>query len=161
MTTTFFGIPVSGDITRSEKRAEQRPVEEFAPLLQAVLDDPTIVELGWTQYTPYFNDGDPCVFTTHSPWVRTEADDLDADRYDLEFYYSHPTLGERWGEWVGGKYVPGAYKGVDEERYDRCRSLGGALDSGAFEDALLEAFGDHAEIKVARDGIHVEFYEHD
>lgn len=161
MTTTFFGIPVSGDINRGEKRAEQRPVEEFAPLLQAVLDDPTIVELGWTQYTPYFNDGDPCVFGVHTSWFRTIDDAPGADMGDLEFYVSHPTIGARRYEWVNRERVAGAYEGTDEERYDRVASLSAALDSGAFDDALLVAFGDHAEIRVARDGIHVEFYEHE
>lgn len=28
-------------------------------------DNPKIKEVKWTQYTPYFNDGDTCTFRTH------------------------------------------------------------------------------------------------
>lgn len=41
--TNFLGMPVSGDITQGSTRVEQKPLEELAPLFQAVLDDPTIL----------------------------------------------------------------------------------------------------------------------
>jgi hypothetical protein len=58
----FLGIEVTGDINYSKPPVPQKPLEELAPLMQALLDDPTIESFGWTQYTPYFNDGEPCVF---------------------------------------------------------------------------------------------------
>ena len=165
--TNFLGIPVVGDITRGERKANQRPLEEFAPVLQAVLDDPTIVELGWTQYTPYFNDGDPCVFSADGVWVRTDQDTDVESTYDLQptRYSGHPSLGKRDYRWEGqhpNRYrVDLNYEGPDEARFDRCRALEDAIDSGEFDDVLLDAFGDHAEITVRRDGIQVEFYEHE
>lgn len=72
--TNFLGIPVEGDITRGEKRANQRPIEELEVLIEALLADPVIHDFGWSQYTPYFNDGDPCVFKANSFWVRTHFD---------------------------------------------------------------------------------------
>lgn len=163
----FLGIPVQGDITRGEFRVEQKPIEELQPILQAVLDDPTIVEFGWRQYTPYFNDGDPCTFSVHGTWVRTTADE-DADEYELEMW-SHRSLGEiKGGEWVSDPDRPGRnkrvgaqYEGPDEARYQRCKALESAIEGGAFEDVLLDAFGDHANVTVRRDGIEVEFYDHD
>jgi hypothetical protein len=50
-TRSFLGIPVEGDITAGSTRVDQKPIEELQPLLQAVLDDPTIVEFGWRQGT--------------------------------------------------------------------------------------------------------------
>lgn len=165
-TTNFLGIPVHGDITRSDRK-DQRPLEEFQPILQAVLDDPTIVEFGWRQYTPYFNDGDTCTFSAHGLWVRTNADEPEEYARDLDFY-GHPTLGQMTGgEWVdnpdgpGRKKVGEQYEGPDEARYLRCRALYQAVDHSEFDDVLLDAFGDHAEVTVRRDGIEVEFYEHD
>lgn len=162
-TTNFLGIPVSGDITRGSTRVEQRPLEELSPILQAVLDDPTITEFGWTQYTPYFNDGDPCEFGVHTCWFRTEDDDPDADRWNLEVGSSHPTLGGRGYRYsqASGKYEDTPYEGPDEARYDRCLGLARAVEGGAFENVLLEAFGDHAEVTVRRAGIQVDFYDHD
>lgn len=159
---TFMGMPVEGDITEGATRVEQKPIEELQPILQAVLDDPTVTEFGWRQYTPYFNDGEPCTFSVHGAWVRTIADE-DAEEYELEIDSRHPTLGERpfRENPETGKWEAGPYEGPDKARYDRCHALRSAVEGGAFEHVLLKAFGDHAEIVVRRDGIQVDFYEHD
>jgi hypothetical protein len=151
MTTTrsFLGIPVEGDIVAAEKRTKQRPIEELSPVMQAVLDDPHVVEFGWQQYTPYFNDGDPCVFSVHGAWLRTDADDPEADTDELDIDYGHPTLSK-------GELEPWM-----TDLKAKADALGSAIDGGAFDDVLLEAFGDHAEVKVKRDGITVDEYSHD
>ncbi|MFE8916857.1 hypothetical protein [Streptomyces globisporus] len=171
--TNFLGMPVSGDITGGATRVEQKPIEELAPLFQALVDDPTIVEFGWTQYTPYFNDGDTCEFGVGGLWVRTTAEGEDAvDEYGNEFSpysgnldveYSHPSLGEVEKDWdrEAHKYINHYYVGPDEDRYNRCQDLNGALQSGAFETVLLDTFGDHAMVTVRKAGIEVEFYSHD
>jgi hypothetical protein len=166
----FLGIPVEGDITRGKTRTEQKPIEELQPILQAVLDDPTIVEFGWRQCTPYFNDGDPCTFSVYGLWVRTDADQDIDDEYELELDGTHRSLGEEphvkvptdgVGATNGWKWEKGPYQGPDKTRYDRCHALRHAIEGGAFENVLLDAFGDHARVTVRRDGIEVEFYEHD
>jgi hypothetical protein len=168
--TNFLGMPVSGEITQGSARTEQKPIEELAPLFQALLDDPTIVEFGWSQYTPYFNDGEVCEFSVHYLWVRTTAEaDGVADKYgepyvpgyELDVNY-HPSLGKvKYDYNKEGHYVPVAYEGPDEDRYNRCQDLSRALQSGAFDNVLLEHFGDHAMVTVRNDGIEVEFYSHD
>ncbi|MET8826035.1 hypothetical protein ABZX40_13265 [Streptomyces sp. NPDC004610] len=164
--TNFLGIPVQGDITPGAGRVEQKPIEELQPILQAVLDDPTITEFGWRQYTPYFNDGDPCTFSAHGTWVRTTADE-EADEDELEMW-GHRTLGKVTTEWGDVDpvtkrrvVVSEVYEGPDRARYDRCKALEKAIEGGAFEHVLLDAFGDHAEVTVRADGIEVESYDHD
>ncbi|MFF5790231.1 hypothetical protein ACFY8P_35325 [Streptomyces sp. NPDC012693] len=166
MTTNFLGIPIQGDITRGANRVDQKPIDEFQPVLQAMLDDPTIVEFGWRQYTPYFNDGEPCEFSAQGTWVRTTADE-DVDEYQLEMW-GHASVGKVTTEW--GDVDPETnrrialsttYEGPDRARYDRCKALEAAIEAGHFEHVLLDAFGDHANITVRRDGIEVEFYDHD
>lgn len=181
MTTSrsFLGIPVQGDIVSRDPKTKQRSLEEFTPILQAVLNDPTIVEFGWTQYTPHFNDGDPCEFGVHSPWFRTventttsSADKEDQDEEDDEEeeedtwkleLTSNESLGERSRTWNRERkaYDYGDYVGPDEARYDRCLALHEALDSDAFDDVLLAAFGDHAEVTVRKTEIKVDFYDHE
>lgn len=174
MTTTtglnFLGIPVEGDIHYADQEAKQKPIEELEPLLRAVIDDPTIESLGWSQYTPYFNDGDTCTFGVGDVWIRT-TDELNPEEHDVEdddtytFYYGHPQLGERKfsyeGTWPDRHRVDGQYTGPDEARYERCRAFVDAMDSGAYNRVLLAAFGDHAEVTVRRTGITVDFYSHD
>lgn len=166
MTTTrnFLGIPVEGDITAGRTRTDQKPIEELQPILQAVLNDPTIVEFGWRQYTPYFSDGDPCEFSVYGLWVRLEGVEEEVeDSWDLELDNSHHPVGRRPSayNYEARKYERGLYEGPDEARYDRVHALDRAIQGGAFEHVLLEAFGDHASITVRRDGIEVDFYEHD
>lgn len=166
--TNFLGMPVSGYMTEGSTRVEQKPLEELAPLFQALLDDPTIVEFGWTQYTPYFNDGDTCEFGVNGLWVKT-TDDVewseggDFDSYELEVAYEHRSLGQIESDWdeVARKYVNKRYEGPDEDRYNRCKELDRALQSGAFETELLKTFGDHAQVTVSKNGIEVDSYSHD
>jgi len=160
---TFLGLPVEGDINEGDKREKQRPLEDLQPILQALLDDEGVIEFGWKQYTPYFNDGEPCTFRAYGAWVRTAADaDVD-DRYELEIDYSHRSIGKRPKTWnsAARDYDYGAYEGPDEARFDRCHTLDRAIDGGEFLDVLVDAFGDHAEVTVRRDGFQVEFYSHD
>ena len=167
--TNFLGIPVEGDISKPDRRTPQRPISELEPLMRAVLDDETIRAFGWRQYTPYFNDGEPCVFGVHGAWFVTVDDDVDLNEVDEDEYGvdwgEHPSIGHREYEYVGNwpdrVRVPGRYTGSDEARYDRVRALSDAIVGGAFEDVLLEAFGDHAAVRVTRDGITVDTYEHD
>lgn len=172
-TNTFLGIPIEGDIVRRDPKKKQRTLEEFSPILQAVLSDPSIIEFGWTQYTPHFNDGDPCEFGVGSPWFRTaenaaetpadeDGEFDDDDTWQLELS-SNETLGGRARTWDSEEriYIYGDYAGPDEARYDRCLALDKALDGEEFDEVLLAAFGDHAQVTVKKDGIKVDFYDHD
>lgn len=157
--TNFLGIPIEGHINHASARSAQRPLSELEPLLRAVLVDLAVVEFGWAQYTPYFNDGEPCVFSVGELWFRTTADsDTDSEELYLSF---HPGLrAERWDN-ESRRMVPVERDPETVARYDRCKALADAIGSGAFDDVLLEAFGDHAEVTVRRTGIVVDTYDHD
>ena len=165
---TFLGLPVHGDIvTGRDGRVRQRPLEEFTPLVQVVLDDPLTVEFGWRQYTPYFNDGEPCVFGAHGTWLRTAADgtsdgDDDDDGDDGTVSIDcHPTLGNRrWNEQA--RQFDSVERSPEKKAlYVKAVALDHAVVGGAFDDVLLDAFGDHAYITVRRDGITVGSCAHD
>lgn len=157
---TFLGIPVEGDI-RSSSRTPQKPLEELQPLLQALLDDPSIISFGWQQYTPYYSDGDECVFSAGSLWVRTTQDQHVEDVDELELGYS-PSLGRRRRVWNSDtRTCREWYEGPDEARYDRCLALSNAIEDGHFDDVLLNTFGDHAAIEITPYAIQVTAYEHE
>src|SRR5688572_30748584 len=51
---------------------------------------PDLISLRWTQYTPYFNDGDACTFSVHDPeagWVGMPDYDPNEDQGDGEHRY--------------------------------------------------------------------------
>lgn len=149
MADNFLGIPIDGEITRSTHRRNQRPIEEFEPTVRALLEDDQVVEFGWRQYTPYFNDGDECIFSGYGLWVRLTADaespkdDEDEDDYENLELWGRDAL--RRGTVLG----------------DKAWALESAINGGEFDSVLLELFGDHAEVKVRKDGISVNYYSHD
>ncbi|RLK24105.1 hypothetical protein DER29_2002 [Micromonospora sp. M71_S20] len=156
---SFLGIPVEGDITPA-RRVTQRPLEELRPLLRALLDDDVVTEFGWRQYSPYFNDGDTCDFSVEGFWMRTTGDGPRVDPKDLrvgKYAEPHPSLGG--SRWVSGRRGP--YQGRDEARHQRAYALAVALEEGYFDNVLLDAFGDHAEVTVRREGIQVRYYVHE
>lgn len=182
VTKNFLGIPIKGHIQEADRRVPQRPIEEFAPILTAVLTDENIFDLGWRQYTPYFNDGDPCVFGAWGFWVRTvkdvpaekeaavegleyayEEEEDDEGGYRYELGYSHPTFATEWKDVEGSRQrvLVGDWSEEWRATYDRCKALEAAVEGGAFDNVLLDAFGDHAEIRVTKTEIKVDEYSHD
>src|ERR1044072_2458439 len=65
---------------------------------QIFTDFPVVSKFGWTQYTPYFNDGDECVFGIGEPliyWNDEDYSEAEASdyRYEMEergYYYISP-----------------------------------------------------------------------
>lgn len=56
-------------------------------------ENPEIFYVGWTQYTPYFNDGDECVFRTSLEWPAFNyVDECDHPKYcnDSAYYDNFP-----------------------------------------------------------------------
>lgn len=159
MTTTFLGMKVNGDITRSDKK-DQRPIAEFGAVLAAALAQPGVTEIRWDQYTPYFNDGEPCVFSARFPTF--VVDGVEAEDFPYHDNESRMVLGTREIVWHRGSRVEGPYSGPNEDRYDALSRLQWALVDGEFDDALLAQFGDHATVRVVpHDGIYVESVDHD
>lgn len=166
-----FGRPVTGDIRQSESRAEQWPDEQFLPLLDALLDVHRVEAVRWSQYTPYFNDGDPCVFSVREAEVRfsedetddeedgdtdeevedDEDDEDDYDRGDFVSIYDMTDYDPKTRESTVEPQFTNAYKVL--------KAFNDAVDH--FEDLLRTSFGDHAEITATKKGFNVGEYSHD
>ena len=121
--------------------------DQVKPLLQEFMKDhPEVKGIKWAQYTPYFNDGDPCTFSVSAFGFFFEGDDLDGSHYDGEL------------PWRG-------YEGWDKanvcslETHDACVAL--AKELGNMEDVLETLFGDHVSVSVTPDGVSVDEYDHD
>lgn len=97
--------------------------------------------------------------TTRTTRTATGSD-YPENSYDLTID-SHPTLGTRRWDNTLGTYVGITLDAETQARHERCAALAYAIESGAFDDVLLEAFGDHARVTVRRDRIVVDEYSHD
>lgn len=129
--------------------------------------NPGITALKWTQYTPYFNDGDACVFRvndvyfTNAPedelgyvnaWGEYEGED---ESVWVASNITH-TLSSKYYEDEAAKIL--AAGGVDE---DSCNFISFIISSNEMEEIMQEMFGDHAQVTATRDGFDVNEYEHD
>ncbi len=103
----------------------------------------------WTQYTPYFNDGDPCEFHVGEFAFPTTKDYGDYEVYD-----------EKTGEDISysGVYYYEGREG-NPPHWQEVREILGALSG--MEDLFLAAFGDHVQVLFDGTTFHVEDYSHD
>lgn len=129
---------------------------------------PDVEAIRWEQYTPYFMDGDPCVFGVNEPSLKVNgalADTLieagtayyAAEAANgREFYATYEyTLQDDHEEegWVD------SYNIYDDGFKNAVRDLGNAMQD--LEDVLEQTFGDHSQVTVTRQGYDVSEYSHD
>jgi hypothetical protein len=122
----------------------------------------------WTQYTPYFNDGDACTFSVGDlTFTNAPVDELHDVRYG-EYE------GETEGVWAADNI--GYVLESDREYYQDTKNMilasGGvdaascvlfakAVGSSEMEDVMHAMFGDHVKVIATRAGFDVDEYSHD
>ena len=113
----------------------------------------------WSQYTPYFNDGDPTFFIVNRDYISVNEDYVE----DSNWYSEN--LVTNWGTWNNDLKI---YEGKVEEvnpNYNpvlRKVTLEISTFLGLFDDDFyLSKFGDHANIRVTKDGVDISDYDHD
>jgi hypothetical protein len=113
-------------------------------LQEFMKEHPQVKQIKWTQYTPYFNDGDACEFSVNCIGFYFEGDDIEEPDYDFELY----------------RYDNFEKKEVCSfETFRACKDLEKELQEASAE--LETIFGDHVEVTVKADGVEVEEYDHD
>lgn len=77
-----------------EKQITAEAKEVFAATSKDIFDKhgDIVDSFGWTQYTPYFNDGEPCVFGTGELFI-VSKNDKDNDEHEEIYYESTGEFG--------------------------------------------------------------------
>lgn len=146
--------------------------EEFDKVFAAV---PRLTGIYWTQYTPFFNDGDTCEFNVYDFHFEVDGYEI---RWSETYAAQHSYV--KAGEKVSGECTedrPNYYydfyvhpKQVEDTDFDVTNPITEAeykalteLETSCqqAENAMRAVFGDHAEITATREGFEVEEYEHD
>lgn len=152
----FLGVPVNGEITYYAKRTvEQHDPRILLNMLDELVALPHVEAVRWEQYTPYFNDGEACVFNVYYVAVRLDVSDGEF-LHDMDLR----TLGEgaSWKERFDNAVYE--YEGVDTtDIYSMLVALNDEVDH--HDQILLEKFGDPAQVTYDGEAFNVEFYEHD
>lgn len=140
------------ELKEAFRAAQKRMQNEGKDALKEAFKDvfakhPQLAGVRWEQYTPYFNDGDPCTFSVYDPYIKMkddprdgEDDDMDEDGYDYYSSYSEE------------KYSPekrAAYADVS------------AIFSELPDELLLAIFDDHVQVTATRRGFSVDECSHD
>jgi len=171
---------IEGDIIRRTRSSyTQASPAEFLAAIDSILAVPGVAAVGWNQYTPYFNDGEPCEFSIGSVAVRLDPEYFNLSDEDVEEFEDD----EAWGFPDDGAWATdyGLFSYIDKNLsyssglYDdanRRFEINGVStlpikealkvwNAGAFESVALENFGDHALVVATKDGFDVEFFEHE
>lgn len=77
------------DIKEAQRELRDRMQEAFAAEFDKFFaENPGFDAVSWTQYTPGFNDGEPCVFRLGSVWVKPVGVPLDSSdpEYDSDLH---------------------------------------------------------------------------
>lgn len=138
--------------------------KELSELFEDFLDDiftrcSKLQSFGWTQYTPYFNDGSPCVFSANTDYLY-----INDEPFEESNWYSEKNI-TNWGSWNQSlKKYEGRLEepnpNFDKELQEITDEISQFL--GNFDDEFfLTKFGDHVSIKVTRHGISVEDEDHE
>jgi hypothetical protein len=161
---------------------------DFNEIIKLFFDEcPKVQAVVWSQYTPYFNDGDECIFSVNEPCFVTK----NFDREDLQNPYEYedsdeygtlkvPSYVEDWdaeiardkaelakpnaSDWVKG-YYPKCIAALEEMKvefpgYDvKIKAFAKLLDEN--DDMLREVYGDHVAVYLTPGEVIVEDYSHD
>lgn len=157
-----------------QENIQKQAGDVFAKASKEIFEGcPELGEFGWVQYTPYFNDGDPCVFSANDVYIHSKGDEDLEDGYwessNIFSSYGVDKVNKILYEDSKGGLSPYNWgkdkKEVPNPNYDPY--IGGAVAAikklrGSLNDATLEAlFGDHCVVRVTASGVEVEEYDHD
>lgn len=113
----------------------------------------------WNQYTPYFNDGDTCVFSPNIDYIKVNGEYTD----EMKDIQKVNVL--NWGTWNRDTRSYDNRVEVENVNYnERLDHLVTEIKDflALFDDDFyLEKYGDHTEVTVTKDGIDIDEYDHD
>ena len=127
----------TSEMDNLQEQIRKAGTEKLAPVFREIFEkNPGLESIRWTQYTPYFNDGEECVFRVHLSYpdfrYRSEED------FDEEGYSE------------------------DSSRRERNRSIAKELGKlSNYPEPFRAIFGDHVRVTATREGFEVTEYSHD
>ena len=157
----------------------------FNESLQEIFNNnPDFNSFAWTQYTAYFNDGDPCNFSAHTDYIYINDEEEETSFYDVETDLKELKIKD--------KVIKSLQKEIDnliqqgrkeddwdvKHKKDRIETLNNLnmedlekrykfikdvndLMKNMDQDVLETMFGDHVKVVVTREGAETERYDHD
>lgn len=127
---------------------------QFVSLAQKILSEsPVIGCIAWSQYTPYFNDGDECIFHVHDVYAFSPsvAEWIDENGVQSEMY---------WGEIdEGDAPTLEGEEAINTKVSPSVNELTSFIHEN--EELMKDIFGDHVRICITRTSVYLDQYDHD
>jgi len=130
-------------LTEWRKKGKKELLPVFKPLFDKY---PELESFSWTQYTPYFNDGDSCDFGVVGIDQINGWEEYDSEEWEEEVHRLEAKNGKY-------RHIEGPLYPAYQEAQKLVRSLP--------EDLLESILGDHIRVTVTRKSIETEEYSHD
>jgi hypothetical protein len=132
-----------------------------------ITENDMISSISWTQYTPYFNDGNTCEFQVNGVEIGlTELGVEFMNNNTVKNYAEQWATDETYSLYYVKQELEGAVDVLTFDSVTNTISLIKTLEK--VDDFLLDstdelriAFGDHSRVVVDTGGIAVEMYDHD
>lgn len=177
---SFLGMPIEGQAPEPYRanRAEQYPVEHFQEKVAKILSYDVVEGIAWYQYTPYFNDGDPCIFRAGDPSFAFKGVEFDPKDHYFEHYWAeedYEATGRVWcGQYENGQIFDaivgkddrvwgpwsekprtwtyaadsGPENAPDPELFNDIQEFIRLFDGGHYNHAVEDLFGDHVIVRI-------------
>lgn len=155
-----------GEMDQIKTRYQKQMQDEFKKVVALFFEShPEVERIVWTQYTPYFNDGEACYFSVNEMCSVPSKIKEVPSQYECGIEESLT-----YGDAYGLKYdlatiaedldKPNNYFWYSEDEealIDKDLDVLNKIPDEVFE----QMFGDHVRISATRTGFEVEPYEHD
>jgi hypothetical protein len=180
MTTTDRIARLNADMAAIKAEIDKLAKEEGGNVIREMMQpifDLGITFVRWTQYTPYFNDGDPCEFGVNADFELGWPGGVEDSLWEIGYRLKEFTPYQYWGRSeVEAERMNAEYKQQHDASRDQAVNAGITAELieavkeackpasdflNANEELLKTAFGDHASITVTPEGIDVDEYQHD
>jgi hypothetical protein len=146
------------DIVAMRKKIDELKDGLKEPFVKAIQEKmatvPGLTGVRFTMYTPYFNDGDECIFRSN----HDDAEYLFSDRASPEEPDDEEAAFE--GNFLTSTYGPYVEKRDKDPRAQACLPIQALLDSLGDED-YRGMFGNHVEVTIRPGAVEVSEYCHD
>jgi len=151
-------------IANLDKQIEAIGVDAIKPVADQVFAAiPSATAIGWTQYTPYFNDGEACVFGVNGPDICTKMISVNDDG---EVITEEGEALDYLDDYFDGTFSL-AYDKFPNDDVQR-KAMQAELDdafapmAGIPDEIMRRVFGDGVRVIIFRNGtVKVDEYDHD
>lgn len=114
---------------------------------------PKMKAITWVQYSPYFNDGDECIFHVRSVSVLNFVPEY------FSRYYEDDISEDNKEKIVVGDYSNFNEELLSAEELEACKAVQNFISEN--EDLMYDLYDNHVAIRITESGTEVNDYDHD